>query len=454
MGTASQQLAEFVAGLRFEDLPPSVVDAAKRHILDAIGVSLAASAIGAGAPVVEMTRSWAGAREASILGYDFGAPAPWAALANGTLAHALDYDDTHVESVVHPSAFVVPAALAVGEEIGASGRDVITAAVAGYEVATRIGAAAPGRFHVRGQHTTGLCGTFGAAAVAGRLWGLSAEEIAHAMGIAGSQSSGLFAYLSDGSETKRLHAGWAAHGGIVAADLARRGFTGPSTIFEGPHGLFDAFLSGEEPDRARLVRGLGTEWETTRIAIKPYPACHFVHAFMDAGIQAGVKWADIEEVVCYITPAAVGIVAEPRAPRLHPATTYAAQFSLPFAVASAIVGGRDALDYFGDDARSDRRVLTLAERVHHEPDVSLPFPKTYGGRLRVNTRGGRTIEIDELVNRGHPDRQLDEDELSAKFLKNARMRLETRAARRALTKLQRIEQIEKIESLTATLQTP
>ncbi|MGZ4104357.1 MAG: MmgE/PrpD family protein, partial [Actinomycetota bacterium] len=166
MGTASQQLAEFVAGLRFEDLPPSVVDAAKRHILDAIGVSLAASAIGAGAPVVEMTRSWAGAREASILGYDFGAPAPWAALANGTLAHALDYDDTHVESVVHPSAFVVPAALAVGEEIGASGRDVITAAVAGYEVATRIGAAAPGRFHVRGQHTTGLCGTFGAAAVA------------------------------------------------------------------------------------------------------------------------------------------------------------------------------------------------------------------------------------------------------------------------------------------------
>ncbi|MGZ4104659.1 MAG: MmgE/PrpD family protein, partial [Actinomycetota bacterium] len=318
----------------------------------------------------------------------------------------------------------------------------------------RLGAAAPGRFPVRGHHTTGLSGTVGAAAVAGRWWGLSAEEIAHAMGIAGSQSSGLFAYLSDGSETKRLHAGWAAHGGIVAADLARRGFTGPSTIFEGPHGLFDAFLSGEEPDRARLVRGLGTEWETTRIAIKPYPACHFVHAFMDAGIQAGVKWADIEEVVCYITPAAVGIVAEPRAPRLHPATTYAAQFSLPFAVASAIVGGRDALDYFGDDARSDRRVLTLAERVHHEPDVSLPFPKTYGGRLRVNTRGGRTIEIDELVNRGHPDRQLDEDELSAKFLKNARMRLETRAARRALTKLQRIEQIEKIESLTATLQTP
>jgi 2-methylcitrate dehydratase PrpD len=386
-----------------------------------------------------MTRSWAGAREASIIGYDFGAPAPWAALANGTLTHALDYDDTHVESVVHPSAFVVPAALAVGEEIGASGRDIVTAAVAGYEVATRIGAAAPGRFHVRGQHTTGL-------------W--DPERLRDLIGIAGSQSSGLFAYLSDGSETKRLHAGWAAHGGIVAADLARRGFTGPSTIFEGPHGLFDAFLSGEEPDRARLIRGLGTEWETTRIAIKPYPACHFVHAFMDAGIEAGVKWADIEEVVCSIAPPAIGIVAEPRAPRLHPATTYQAQFSLPFAVASAIVGGRDALEYFGDDARSDRRVLTLAERVHHVADTTLPFPKTYGGKLRVNTRGGRTIEIEELVNRGHPDRPLSDEELASKFLKNARLRLETRAARRALTKLQRIDQIDKVEQLTSALQTP
>src|SRR4029077_3580130 len=131
MGTASQQMAEFVAELRYEDLPSDVVAAAKRHILDAVGVALAASAIGAGAPVIEMTRSWAGARESSIIGYDFGAPAPWAALANGTLTHALDYDDTHVESVVHPSAFVVPAAMAAGEEIGARRRALIVAAGAG-----------------------------------------------------------------------------------------------------------------------------------------------------------------------------------------------------------------------------------------------------------------------------------------------------------------------------------
>lgn len=454
MGTASHTLAEFVAGLRYEDVPPSAITAAKRHLTDAIGCALAASGTGAGGAIVEMVRSWAGAREASIIGYDFGAPVPFAALANGTLAHALDFDDTHIESVVHPSAFVMPAAFGVAEEVGANGRDLITAAVAGYEVATRIGAAAPGRFHVRGQHTTGLVGTFGAAAVAGRLWGLSAEELAHAFGIAGSQSSGLFAYLADGSETKRFHAGWAAQGGIIAADLARRGFTGPGTIFEGPHGLFDAFLHGEEPDRARLVRGLGVEWETTRIAIKPYPACHFVHAFMDAGARAGVKWADIDDVVCYLAPPAVGIVAEPRAPRLHPSTTYAAQFSLPFAVATAIVGGREALELFGEDARADRRVLTLAERVRCEPDPTAPFPRTYGGRLVVHTRSGRTIEIDEPVNRGHPDRPLTDEELTEKFLANARMRLEIADARALLASLRALEFVRDIERLAAQLRTP
>jgi 2-methylcitrate dehydratase PrpD len=191
-----------------------------------------------------------------------------------------------------------------------------------------------------------------------------------------------------------------------------------------------------------------------RIAIKPYPACHFVQAFMDAGARAGVKWADIEEAICSIAPPAIGIVAEPRTPRLHPATTYAAQFSLPFAVASAIVGGREALDLFGDDARADRRVLTLAERIRHEPDPTLPFPQTFGGRLRIHTRAGRTLDIDELVNRGHPDRPLTEGELTDKFLRNARARLETRVARRALHTLERLDEAARAEDVTALLRTP
>jgi 2-methylcitrate dehydratase PrpD len=447
--TASGTLAGFCADLRFGSLPADVVHAAKRHVLDAIGVALAAADAGAGAPVVESVRAWAGAREASVIGHDFGAPAPHAALANGTLAHALDFDDTHPESIVHPSAFVVPAALAAGEESGADGRSFIAACVAGYEVSTRIGAAAPGRFHARGLHTTGLCGTFGAAAVAGVLWGLTPAQLTNAFGVAGSQSSGLFAYLEDGSETKRFHAGWAAQGGIVAADLARRGFTGPATIFEGPHGLFDAFLAGEAIDRSRLVRGLGSEWETTRIAIKPYPACHFVHAFMDASVRLGVRSGDVEEITCAIASPAVGIVCEPRAGRLNPATTYAAQFSLPFAVASAIVGGRDGLDLFGEDARNDKRVLALAERVRHVVDDSIP---TFGGRVTIQLRDGRVREADELVNRGHPDRPLSDEDVTAKFSANARRRLDNGAVSKLADVVWRLEEIDSIDELASLAQ--
>lgn len=454
MGTASQSLAEFVAGLRPDDLPADVVVAAKRHILDAAGVALAAAAVGTVTPAAEMVHSWSGATEASVIGHDFKAPAPGAALVNGALVHALSYDDTHVESLVHASAVVMPAALAVAEEVGASGREMIAGVVAGYEVAARAGAAAPGRFGVRGLDTTGACGVFGAAAAAGSLWGLSAQEIAHAFGIAGSQAAGLLAALTEGAASAALQPGWAALAGITAADLARRGATGPSTVFEGPHGIFDAFLHGEEPDRSRLVRGLGTEWETTRTGIKPYPASDFLHAFMDAGVAAHLKWADIDEIVCFLTPAAIGLVAEPRAPRLHPATLAAAQTSLPFAVASAIVGGRQALDLFGDDARADRRILQLAERIRVEPDPTLPFPRTLGGRIRVHTRGGRTLEIEELTNRGHPDRPLSDDELHQKFLQNARARLDARAARRALLALQRLDEAASVEQVTSALQTP
>ena len=447
--TASQTLAAFSTDLRYEALPSEVVRAVKRHVIDTLGVALAAADAGVGSPVVESVRAWAGAREASIVGHDFGAPAPHAALANGTLAHALDFDDTHPESIVHPSAFVVPAALGAGEESGADGRTFIAACVAGYEVSTRIGAAAPGRFHARGLHTTGLCGTFGAAAVAGVLWGLTPTQMTHALGIAGSQSSGLFAYLEDGSETKRFHAGWAAQGGIVAADLARRGFTGPATIFEGPHGLFDTFLAGESHEHARLTRGLGSEWETTRIAIKPYPACHFVHAFMDACVGLNVRAGDVEEITCAIAGPAVGIVCEPRAGRLNPATTYAAQFSLPFAVASAIVGGREGLDLFGEDARSDKRVLALAERVRHVVDDSIP---TFGGRVTIQLRDGRVREADELVNRGHPDRPLSDEDVTAKFVANARRRLDNGAVEKLADVVWRLEEIDSIDQLASLAQ--
>ncbi len=454
MGTASQAQGDLVAALTFDDLPGDVVVAARRHLADAAGVAVSAAFLNVGTEIVDLVRSWAGAAESSVLGYEFAAPAPIAALVNGSLAHALDFDDTHVESVVHPSAVIMATVFAVGEEIEASGRDVLTAAVAGYEVATRVGAAAPGRFQRRGIDATGLCGAFGAAAAAGKLWGLTAEEIAHALGIAGSRGAGALVSVTEGGGAQALSPGWAAHSGVLSADLARRGVAGPTTIYEGPLGVFTAFLHGEEPDLGRLTRGLGATWETTRIGLKPYPASDFVHAFIDAGLRARVKWADIEEIECSVAPAVVPIIAEPRAPRLHPATTGAAQSSLPFAVATAIVGGRTALDMFGVEARHDRRILHLAERVHHVADPGLAFPRTFGGTMRIMTRSGRTLTYEEAVNRGHPDRPLTEGELHEKFMMNTAPRLGHPRARQAWDALLALDEAGSIAEVTSHLRTP
>jgi 2-methylcitrate dehydratase PrpD len=450
--TAAQDLGSFTASLSGRTIPRDVRRAVTRHVLDAVGVALAASAASAGTPVVDAVRAWGGTRESSIIGSDATVPAQAAGLANGVLVHALDFDDTHVSSLVHPSSVVVPAALAVAEETGCTGAETVTACVIGYEVAARIGAAMSERVLARGLYPTGFVGPFASAAVAARLWGLDGTEIAHALGIAGSQSSGLFASVADGSETKRFLPGWAAHAGIVAADLARRGMTGPGDGFERRGGFFGAYLDGETGDAARVARGLGYEWETLRIAIKPYPASHFVHAFMDAARGLGVHAADVDEVVCFVPEQALAAVAEPRRAKIAPATPYAARFSLPFSVAVVMTGGRDALDLFDEDARTDRRVLSLAERVRAVADPALPFPETYGGRMTVLLRDGRERHVTELVNRGHPDRPLSDDEVRTKFFSNARRRLDEAAAEKLADAIAHLDELDSMREITALFQ--
>ncbi|MCA1834250.1 MAG: MmgE/PrpD family protein [Actinomycetota bacterium] len=450
--TAAQGLANFAASLAGRSIPDAAQAAVKRHFLDAIGCALAAAGTGASAAAVDAVRAWAGTREAVIIGADTEVPAAAAAFANGVLIHALDFDDTHIESVVHPSSVVVAAALAVGEETGANGKDVIAACVIGYEIAARIGAAAPGRFNARGFHPTGIVGPFAAAAVASRLWGLEADEIGSALGLAGSQSSGLFATHSEGAETTRLQPGWAAHAGVIAADLARRGVTGPSGVLDGVNGLFGAHLAGERVDAARVTRGLGYEWETLRIAIKPYPASHFVHAFMDAVKMLGIRPGDVEEVVCHVAPQVLGIVAEPHTTKIRPRSAAAARASLPYCVAAMFFGARDGIELFDDEARSDRRVLALAERVRAVADASLPFPQTYGGRMTVLLRDGRERHIEELVNRGHPDRPLRNSEVRAKFFANARRRLDDSAADKLMDAIDHLDELDSIHEIAALAQ--
>jgi 2-methylcitrate dehydratase PrpD len=422
---AARQLASWSAALAFDHLPTRVADAAKLHLLDTVGTALAALGLGELHAVQDVGRELGGRPEATALGLDERVPAAVAALVNGTLAHALDYDDTHELALVHASAVIAPTVLACGEAAGSSGEEVVAAAVAGYEVSSRVALAGAGQFQVRGFHPTSVCGVFGAAAAAGALRRLDAERTAHALGIAGSLSSGLMEFLADGSQTKPLHAGWAAHAGVVAAALAARGATGPATVLEGRFGLLRTHLG--RFDAHALVDDLGTRWETLSLVFKPYPACHCAHTCLDAlaGLvaEAGLGRDDVDEVVCRVPgPLAVEVVLEPAERKARPATPYEAKFSLPYCLAALLVRGELGVESFTEQAIGDREVLELAERVRYEV---APFPKgnDLSGGVAVITRDGRRLERAVLHPRGGRGNPMDPGALEAKFRANAALAL-------------------------------
>ena len=418
--TLARRLAQFAASLDFADLPEEVVDSTRLRTLDILGIALAAS-MGETAPsLLGAVDGWGVGGDCTILGSKRTAAAPLAILVNGALAHSLDFDDTHAASITHASAVVIPVALALGEAAGLDGRALITATVAGYEAITRLGMAAPGAFHARGWHATAVCGPFAAALVAGRIEGLDADRLTAALGIAGSFASGGMEYLQDGSWVKRIHAGWAGHGGAVAAALARGGFTGPSTILEGRFGFYRTFLSAE-PDPAPFAT-LGREWETPGIGFKPYPCCHLNHAYIDCVLELrahGLAADDVDAVECRVPAGQVPIVCEPREAKLRPRTAYEAQFSLPYAVASALLDGRVGLETYTAERLGEARRLALAGRVTHTIDPDSTFPRGFPGWVRVRLRDGRVLEARSPDGRGSLARPLPREAIVEKFRGNA-----------------------------------
>jgi 2-methylcitrate dehydratase PrpD len=431
--TAAQQLAEFAAGLRFDDIPPAVRESAAVRVLDTLGCALAARGEDFTPPVLALIRSWGGAGDCTIWGSALTASPPLAALANGCLAHGLDFDDTHAESVTHASAVLVPTVLALAELEGLDGRAATTALVAGYEAITRLGAAAPGRFHERGWHATAVCGAFAAALAAGKCLGLDATRLTAALGIAASQASGVLEHLEDGSWVKRLHPGWAAHSGLLAAGLARGGFTGPATGLEGRFGFYRAAL-GEAPDFQRVLKNLGNTWDTLNISFKLYPCCHLNHSFIDALLalrrEHGISAESVEEIECLVPEGEVAIVCEPAAAKRRPRTAYDAKFSLPFALAAALVDDHIGVGSFAADRLKDERLMALAERVRYSVDRQSDYPRTFPGWVRVRTRNGGRLEARQESQRGGPESPVPAGEIVRKFRDNARLALSGDRVRR------------------------
>jgi 2-methylcitrate dehydratase PrpD len=426
MLSLSTRIAAWVGGLAYDDIPSETVEAAKLHLLDTLGAGLAAHA--RGVATAGRTIAAAGSGPATVIGASAGASAAAAALANGMLCHGLDFDDTHADSICHVGVVVSPAAVAVAEATGASGRELVLALVAGSEIITRIGSAAVPGYMVRGFHPTSVCGVFGAAVAAARLHGLLPAEIASALGLTGSMAAGLFAYLADGSATKPVHAGWAAHAGVLASELAAAGAEGPSTVFEDRFGFFAAYYEHDAGALEAQLSDLGQRFETPRIAFKPYPACHFVHSCLDAAASLlaahPLAAGDVARITVAVPDPGVPLVLEPVEAKRDPRTEYDAKFSLQYSIAALIVHGHVGVETYTEPAIRDPAVLELAARVEHVRREFPTYPRSFPGWVRIETRSGSVLERELAHQRGGPDNPMGAEEIAAKFRSNAGLALD------------------------------
>ncbi|TDC63416.1 MmgE/PrpD family protein [Actinomadura sp. GC306] len=462
--TPVQRLAALADRVRRDGLPPELRADAARRVLDVLGNSLAATAQPPARAVGELVTEWGGAGRATAIGTGARLPEPSAALLNGTLAHSLDFDDTHLPSVLHPSASVVPAALAVAEARGATGAALLDAAGAGVEITVRLGMAGYDRelgnsvFFERGQHATAICGALGAAAAAAMLSGLDAGGIADALGIAASMGSGILEANRTGGTVKRIHCGWAAHAGVTAAGLARTGITGPPTVLEGRFGLLQAFC-GDRADPAALTDRLGEHWELPGVFFKPYPCNHFTHAGIDAALRLrarGLDPADVAEIELGAPTPVLRTIGEPAEDKARPESGYHAAFSGPYTVAAALLGGGGLGVFhedFTDEAAADPARLALAAKVRCVPDARCDaiFPHAFPAVLRVRTRGGALLEERVNSNRGGPENPLSPDELATKFELNATRHVPATRAAEITDLTYDLATLDDLEALTSLL---
>jgi 2-methylcitrate dehydratase PrpD len=426
--TAARRFARFVGDLTLDGVPRSVVEQATLLALDTLGNALAAAGEDFGRAALDVAERLGGAPESALLGRAARVASANAAFANATLAHGLDFDDTREDAIVHTGCVAVTTALAAGEAAGASGYATLEALIAGVEIMCRVGLVVPGALHARHFHPTAIAGGFGAVAAAGKLYRLTEDQLTHAFGIVGSQAAGIIEYLADGSWTKRMHPGWAAHAGVVASLLARAGFTGPASVLEGEHGLYAAFAGGHDAARlAGQLDTLGRVWELGALTLKPYPCGSIAQPYMDCAARLrerhGIGAASTASIRCRTSAGPVPRLWEPLAAKHAPANGYAAKFSLPYLIAVILVKGRAGLAEFTDAAVRDRDVLALASRVTYEIDPTIDYPRQFVGDVEVTLGDGSRLRERQDRPRGGADAPLTRAEIEAKFRGNAELAL-------------------------------
>lgn len=452
---AELKLARFVINEKYQDLPREVVTATKRDVLDTIGVGLGGSSAPGIGQVVDYAKEMGGRESSTIFAYGIKAPPTIAALANGSMCHALDYDDTHDRAVLHTGAVVIPAAFAVAEHIGGvSGKELITAITLGIEIHCRLGLAT--KLWI-GWHLTTLYGYFGAATAVGKLLGLDEEGLLNAWGIAYSQASGNTEMIVSGGLTKRLQAGFAASGGVIAGLLAKKGISGAKNSFEGNVGIFNLYQRGEYKATS-LTNALGKTFEVTNLSFKPYPCCRFNHSSIDAALEIARKYdlkpEQIEEVKVGMSSAGFPDNCEPIEVKRKPRNTVDAQFSIPYAVAGALVRKRVRPVDFTEEMIKDAVVLKVAAQVYPfvDPDIEKETGREITpARVEVRTTAGEVYRARVDLPKGHPGNPLTDEEFETKFRAGAFLGnkgVSSKAVDNLIDRFNNLEQVDDIRQVT------
>jgi len=418
--SVAEQLAGSIAGLRADGLSPALRSKCEDLLIDVVGLCVTARNEN------YIKSALAGCDDdgpCTAIGHARGFSAASAAFINGTAAHGEDFDDTFEGGPVHAGAAIVPAALAACERHRPDGSAALLGIAVGTEVMCRLSTVVPKAVHKAGFHPTAVFGVMGAAAGVGAALGLNARQIVDALGIAASFAGGIIEYLAEGAWTKRLHPGWAAQSGIRAALLARGGFVGPRTVFEGVHGLFHGFAHTTQGDYEALTADFGKKWVTEALAFKPYPCGTMAHPYIDCARRLaarGIKAADIREMVCEVAEGTVHRLWEPLADKQRPPNGYAAKFATPFILATGFVRGGVGLDAFTDAAVRDKDVLALAAKVRYVVDPDNPYPDNFTGHIRAVLNDGSVVEERQPHFRGGAHEPLTRADIEDKFMRNVR----------------------------------
>jgi len=417
--SVAEALAEKIVAVKAASLPAATRRKCEDLLIDVVGLCVTARNEGY---VASALAGWDDDGPCTVIGHQRRLSAAGAAFVNGTAAHGEDFDDTFEGGPVHAGAVIVPAVLAACEQHNPDGRTALIGIAVGTEVLCRLSLVVPKAVHKAGFHPTAIFGAMGSAAGVGAALGLSAKQIVDALGIAGSMAGGIIEYLAEGAWTKRLHAGWAAQSGMRAAVLARAGFVGPRTVFEGVHGLFQGFAHTTKGDYEALTAEFGTRWVTDTLAFKPYPCGTMAHPYIDCARRLaarGVRSEDIHEIVCEVAEGTVHRLWEPLADKQRPRNGYAAKFATPYLLAAGFVRDGVGLGAFTEAAIRNPGVLALAAKVKYVIDPKNPYPNNYTGHVRATMKDGSVIEERQPYLRGGAQEPLTRQDVAEKFALNA-----------------------------------